>query len=588
MTQWMGTRAAVLLLLSSCLVAAVPAGTLQVTVLDARDRQPISGAFVMVGPVKGIPFPGNTGKTPPSGTITFQHPAITGPQTVTAGASDYGYSAVIDAADTSLQLQLYPIIPDTMIHGPASRVTGRVTNIATVPNDGNLDIALVIPSVSVDQFLGGGNLPYVAPPDSMNIPLVGWVKVPGNLYVPSQQELFVTISKPDYKMDLKAQTTQDLYALTVRVPLDVLLNPPPGFDLIHYANVREFGIERARAIGNGLNLDINSDFNNLPRQLTVRVLGAPAGANVTGTSLGSLGTQDGSEMVVGYDLDTALADTTDSVVLTSLVPGGDMSDVTNFCAGGWQDSSAYLAFGTGKIDRTPITLPTTKTFGDLYDPPVVTRSGARFSWNAVHGGTEPAPTWALATITLGPTVPTDSTVQIMDLWRVAVPAGLRSFVLPSLPAEAPGYPAGLVDVAGTPDNDRLIFTLWVGNPSGTINDVLLHPFVGVSHFSQRRETLGLRPSDIEDPSMPREVRLRVRPNPATGEVRIDLAAAGARAASIEVIDPSGRRLRALPVAPGQTSVLWDGCDEAGRSAPPGLYLIRIDGEGGAQKLLMVR
>ena len=70
-------------------------------------------------------------------------------------------------------------------------------------------------------------------------------------------------------------------------------------------------------------------------------------------------------MVVGYDLDWALADTTDSVLLTSLVPGGDMSDVVNFCAGGWQDSSDYQAFGTGKIDRTPISLPATKTMSDL-------------------------------------------------------------------------------------------------------------------------------------------------------------------------------------------------------------------------------
>ena len=63
-----------------------------------------------------------------------------------------------------------------------------------------------------------------------------------------------------------------------------------------------------------------------------------------------------------------------------------MSDVVNFCAGGWQDSSDYQAFGTGKIDRTPITLPATKTMGDFYDLPVVTRSGVRSRWNTVHGG----------------------------------------------------------------------------------------------------------------------------------------------------------------------------------------------------------
>jgi hypothetical protein len=580
-------RVAWSLLLVASVSTAVHSGTIQVTVIDARSRQPISGAFVMVGPGKGIPFPGNTGITPPTGTIVFQHPAIVGPQTVTAGASTYGYSAVIETAEASLQVPLYPLIPDTTLYGPAARVTGRVTNISTDPNDGNLDVAIVLPSVSVDQFLGGGSVPYFAPPDSMNVPLVGWVALPGNISIPTQQE-FVTISKPIYNIDLPAQTTQDLYAVTARVPVDALINPPPGGDLIHAAQVREFGAERARAVGNGLDLDINSDFNNLSNRLTVRVLGAPNGARVTGTSLGSLGMQNGSEMVVGYDIDWVLADETDSVPLVSLAPSGDMIDAVPFCAGGWQDSSAYQAFGTGKIDRTPITLPTTKTIGDLYDLPVVTRSGARFAWNTVHGGTEPAPTWALATIRLGPTVPTDTTVQVQNLWKIAIPAGLRGFALPSLPAEAPGYPAGLADVAGTADDDRLIFTLWIGNPSGGINDVLQHPFIGVSHFCQRQETLPLRPSEAEDPPVSGGAPLRIRPNPAAGEVRIDFDVPVSRATQIEIIDPSGRRVRALPLSAGSTGALWDGHDAEGRSVPPGLYLVRVAGGDAAEKVLQVR
>lgn len=575
------------LLLLATAASVVQSGTIQVTVIDARSRQPISGAFVMVGPGKGIPFPGNTGTTPANGTITFQHTAIVGPQTVTAGAANYGYSAVIESAETALQLPLYPLVPDTTLYGPAARVTGRVTNIATSTGDGNLDLALVLPSVSVDQFLGGGSVPYFAPPDSMNIPLVGWVYLPGNLSVPTQTEV-VTISKPVYNIDLPAQTTQDLYSVAVRVPLSALINPPAGSDLIHSAQVREFGAERNRAVGNGLSLDINSDFNNLSNQLTVRVLGAPAGTKLTGTSLGSLGMHDGSEMVVGFDLDWALADTTDSVPLVSLASSGDMSDVIPFCAGGWQDSSAFQAFGTGRIDRSTITLPTTKTISDLYDLPTVVRSGARFSWNIVQGGTEPAPTWALATIRRGPTVPTDTTVQVLNLWKVAIPAGLRAFSLPSLPAEAPGYPAGLIDVNGTPDDDRLILTLWIGNPSGAINDVLQHPFIGVSHFCQRQETLPLRPADVAEWDGSGASELRVRPNPASGLVRIDLPRPSLRGTAIEVIDPSGRRVRTLDVPAGKLGVSWDGRDAEGREVAPGLYLVRAAGAARGQKLLRIR
>ena len=587
MTHRMFRRAAWPIIMLAFFASSVHSGTLQVTVVDARSRQPISGAFVMVGPGKGTPFQGNTATTPQNGTIVFQHAAIVGPQTVTAGAESYSYTAVIQAAESAIQIPLYPMIPDTTIFGPSARVTGRVTNISTVTNDGKLDIALVLPSVSVDQFLGGGSVPYFAPPDSMTVPLIGEVGVPGNLYVPSQQE-FGIFSKPAYKIDLPAQTTQDLYSVAVRIPISALINPPPGSDLIHSAQVREFGIERNVAVGNGLSLDINSDFNNLPNQLTVEVLGAPDGTRITGTSLGSLGMHGGSEMVVGYDLDWALADTTDSVLLASLVPGGDMADVANFCAGGWQDSSAYQAFGTGKIDRTPISLPATKSMSDFYDLPVVNRSGARFSWNVVQGGAEPAPTWALTTIRLGPTVPTDTTVQVQNLWKIAIPASLRAFVLPSLPPEAPGYPAGLADVTVTPDDDRLIFTLWIGNPSGTIDDVMVHPFIGVSHFAQRQETLTLRPSHVEEATAGGIATLRLRPNPATGDVRIDLAGLASRGATIEIVDPSGRRVRTMSLDAGATGATWDGRDAVGRSVPPGIYLVRVTGARGAEKLLRIR
>ncbi|MFB3908372.1 MAG: hypothetical protein ACE15D_08195 [Candidatus Eisenbacteria bacterium] len=63
------------------------------------------------------------------------------------------------------------------------------------------------------------------------------------------------------------------------------------------------------------------------------------------------------------------------------------------------------------------------------------------------------------------------------------------------------------------------------------------------------------------------------------------AAPGAPVAQLTIHDPSGRRVRLLFPAPalgadGASAALWDGCDEAGRRAPPGVYFVRaIDARG---------
>ncbi len=559
------------------------AGSMDVTVVDARDRQPIAGAFVMIGPSAGIPFSGNTGSTGPAGTIRFESPALVGPQTVTAGASGRAFFSVIDAAEMAVTIPLSPSVADTTIYGPKARAQGSVTGIAMTTGDGNLDAAIVLPAMTLDEIIGAGSVQYDAPVDSLTLPLLGQIYVPGNMAIPSQMEFFMNISKPVYHLDLRAQTTQTLYAVAARIPISALLSGPLGMDLLKVATVRELGVERDQAIGAGLNRDINADIN-LSTQLTVRFEGAPPGTQILAASLGSIPGWDGFERVIGYDTDTALVDSLDTLVLASWnpVPNQDISDVSNFITGFYSDSSAYKEFASGRVDRNPFTMPVTRVLRDFYDPPQLVQQGAFFAWDDVAApATEPAPTWVFNSVTTGPVTPSDPSVGTTLVWQVAVPAAKGGFTLPSLPADAPGPPSGLPDVEATPEADRLIWDAYIANPAGSLTELLERPSAGVTHFSRRARTLNLRPADVGEASSVEPSRLRAIPNPSPGAVLLRLDPDCDGVAAIEILDPQGRRVLSLPLSAGVREAVWDGRDASGRETAPGIYFARpAGGESG--------
>ncbi|MBM3286401.1 MAG: hypothetical protein FJY88_03480 [Candidatus Eisenbacteria bacterium] len=579
------------ILLLAALIALPPAelrsATLDVIVVDARDRAPLAGAFVMVGPGKGIPFAGNTGFTSAGGSILFQDPRLVGSQTVTAGLDGYAFTSVIESAQNSITLPLYPSTADTTIYGPVARVTGNVNNIATA-FDGKLDLAFVLPAAPLDALIGSGNLLYDAPPDPVSLPGIGDVVFPGNLVMPFQID-FPLAQKPLYKIDLPAQTTQTLYSVAFRIPLEVLIGAPPDTGLIKWAEIRELGVERNVAIGSGRTQHINSDINLLT-QLTVDFLGAPLGTQVLAASVGGIPGPTGEERIIGYDTDFALIDTLDAFVLASSTPGGDIADASNFVVGFYADTSRYQAFTSGRVDRTPFTLPATRILRDFYDPPILTQQGARFTWNNVATpGTEPNPTWALSSITLGPTAPPDANVDTTLVWRIVSPAGSRAFALPSLPLEAPGPPSGLPDPEATPEADRLVWELFVANPAGTIDEVLQQPSAGVTHFSRRAQTLNLDPAAAPEAPQPQSAILAY-PNPSRGAVCLVMD--GSRIAEngrLDVVDLQGRRVRSLGAVASGGVLVWDGRDDSGARVAPGVYFLRPYGEPRrAAKLLMLR
>jgi flagellar hook assembly protein FlgD len=77
-------------------------------------------------------------------------------------------------------------------------------------------------------------------------------------------------------------------------------------------------------------------------------------------------------------------------------------------------------------------------------------------------------------------------------------------------------------------------------------------------------------------------------NPAVGRVRMTLPLDGTGAV---IMDAAGRRVRELRCRDSKDRVLtWDGCDEAGRAVPAGVYLISVKATVSAatQSVLLLR
>ncbi len=79
---------------------------------------------------------------------------------------------------------------------------------------------------------------------------------------------------------------------------------------------------------------------------------------------------------------------------------------------------------------------------------------------------------------------------------------------------------------------------------------------------------------VAAPARPPGVELSARPNPSSGAMSFQWAAPAAGPVALGVFDVQGRRVARAAADAGATSLRWDGCDDSGATAPPGLYFVR--------------
>jgi len=85
--------------------------------------------------------------------------------------------------------------------------------------------------------------------------------------------------------------------------------------------------------------------------------------------------------------------------------------------------------------------------------------------------------------------------------------------------------------------------------------------------------------------------IRAWPNPFRDSTTLRFTLGRATRVRVEIIDTAGRRVRDLGsrlLDAGSQVIGWDGDDDAGRQAPPGIYLVRVTTPGRTIKGKLVR
>jgi hypothetical protein len=563
------------LLLGLGLAPGVQADQLAVTVTDGQTGLALAGAFVLVGPSASNPFAGNYGWTNAQGQITFSDPSLTGPQTVTAALETYGNTTVYQAAVGSIGLPLYPAVLDSTMGGTITHVEGTVQNIAITNNDGNLDVALVLPAVTASDFALGDRLPFSFGMETITLPIIGDIELPENSYAPDQIELlFYHFQKSPWRIDVPGQRATTFVSVAGRIALDALIAGATMDDV----EIREMGVERDVYVGGPMNVTINSDLN-LTRNLTTVFSGVPAGAVIEAVSGARIPTA-GGEVIVSYAANEAGIDTVSSFLLASRLPGGDLSDAVNVAVGRYGDSSGEYLFGAGIMQRNGFTLPHTETFQTWMSIPDLVQNGRTLSWSdPTAPGVSPAPTWTRSVVGLRP-LPGQPGVTTRA-WRIFAPAsGAGAITLPVLPAVAPGPPTGLPDPSQTPEADQLYWDLQAANPPGGPGAVVAGFLEGATHWSQHWIPIDVPVAAVGDGhgQVADGLQLRAMPNPSPGVVALSWRAGESGPARLEIITLDGRCVHAQAIDLGRGGAGWNGLVDE-QPAPSGCYwaLVRRDG-----------
>jgi hypothetical protein len=542
-----------------CGASAAEAGSLRVRVKDALTGAPLTGAFVQVGQAPGAPFGNNWGWTGADGRIQFTDSAIHGPQTVTAGMEGRALITVVDAAVDTITLALHPLSASPDLPQPKSEISGTVNGISVQNNDGNLDVGMIYPAVRLSDILASRALPIEVPSDTVSFPLVGATVLPGNVVIPTQTELlFMTFAKTHYHFFVPDDADYDFLVVSGRLPLAALSSPGA---LLSQLNMRQIGAERSIPVRGNVSLNLNSD-QNLSHDLTVLMPDAPGGSQVFATAVADL-PWAGTSRSLFFDAKSALRDTLSAFHLSGMNPAGDLIDAVPYLAGYYADSSSAGTYQAGRVDRTPLTLPATRTIGSFFQIPTLTQVADLYEWSDVsRPGITPQPTWAIASFRVEPVVPGDSTVAMRTVWEAWVPAAERSLRLPVL---ALGAPSGLPDPAQTPEFDQLVCDLWVADPAGDISTVMENSFATLTTWSRRTSPISSPAVDAEEVSLgtlsDRGLKFHLAPNPARSVPDIQWQ---------------------NPLPPGQP-VAWSVWDPAGRLRASGRF--QSSGSGWERRVL---
>ena len=561
-------------------------GSLHVTVVYDGTTTPVPGAFVMAGSMPHFPFPHNWGMTSASGEITFTHPDLQGPIAVTVGAAGYQYFSImsVDAAD--LVLALKPLGGAGAHYQVGDYVSGiDVDNGIFHAGDGNVDMAFVVPAMTLSELMAFDMNALFGPPEVIEV-LGEPFEVPSNFFIPQQWELFIEIIKDHYYLYLPVGD-YTLIAISGRISTEDLLGGGEIQDLLPHFQWRETDLLDITVSGdtNGADLNVGPDLSTT---VTINLANVPDNSLAFCMSAGDLDGLAGLGRLVpmgvnSLDCPGGSGPCAGSVSLSTTAASGEFAGMTYFpvVAIDFNDTDDMVVL----VDRTPRPRTYTATMSSFFGALDLAYQPGTFSWNDVAnpGIGSPPVHVQTARIKLGDVVQ----------WEFLLPGEQLSFEAPLLPPDAPPSPIygdlytwdqvslGLAYELPSFDFDAFAFS-----------DILAHG----SHLSLDTRDITFGPPSTDVPGTDATAAFALegcQPNPFAQSTVIRFELARPAPVELSIFGVDGRRVADLTSGwrnAGCHRAEWRGLNDAGSPVPGGMYYARLrtGGQSVSRSVIVLR
>ena len=442
---------------------------LTVTVRERRTDDVIPGALIQIGPAPGDPFPGNVVYSDAGGTATLSDPALTAGLPLSVSAFGFAAITVFDCPVGVVTVWCDPV--SRVDWADTSLISGTVSNLPIINNDGFLDLAIVFSGASLAQLVTF-NWDLISPyTDPMPTP-AGDVEIPENIDIPSQIELlFVTFQKEPYTRREETGSIIDLLCLGYRISLeDLVAGEITNLDPTRATATRDYSVSGDAVVNHTCTLNSIAD-------LDVSVSGLPI-AEISGiVSVGELTSSGRPNRFFPEHAAFISSDT--SVTLERIPQTGVFVDLATYAGVMYADTSGGLSFGGGAFDWTPVTANDSRVFNAFYSPPELLRIDDSFSWWGYQTAGTPAADYVFGTFSLDDRSGADHDTLA---WEIVSPATHGTVTMPTLPADAPHW-STLPDPGITANEDQLVWSCFVVSSPADLDMFLRSPLADGELFS---------------------------------------------------------------------------------------------------------
>ncbi|MBD3161383.1 MAG: hypothetical protein GF346_04185 [Candidatus Eisenbacteria bacterium] len=547
-------------------------GSLLVRVVRDGTVDPIAGAFVMVGPHPGVPFEENWGFASAEGEILFEDPGLIGPIAVTAAAEGSRTLSLLEVDAADIVVPLRPLEPAGPVYEIGDFVGGiDVDNGPFHAGDGNLDLAIVLPSLGLSDLLAFDLESLFGPPEIIDI-LGEQIEIPSNVFIPQQWELFIEIIKDRYSLHLP-EGEQTLAALSGRIPVDAVLEGGEIPELLPMLQWREIDRLDWNVTGDTGDADLFVD-PDLTETASLTLSNVPDGSIAYCVSGGDLDGEAGLGRLVplglaSLDCPAGSGPCAGTIGLTTTPATGEFTGMTYFpMVGAQRTGGDDLVVIVDRADRPPDYDVALGSFFDWLD---LGYTDGRFAWNDVENAGNGSPEVDVQVSRI-----TDPAVDRV-VWELFAPGPRTGFEPPLLPPEAP---AGLAE--GSEYRwEHVSLGLGFDHPfdfdAFSFSEILAHG----SHGSLDRRSIVYEPPPASVPGSEEGMErllLAARPNPFREDVAVSFHLPRSEEVEVSVLTVGGRRVADLAggtLAAGPHRFVWSGRDGTGRRLPSGLYFVRV-------------